>query len=84
LRRREICPDKVVKIPHLLNMDTKIHQNTATSGEVEKFGQLVKEHDNEEKTETIKVALDGKKKVDDVIIGEDLKKSMERHGKPNI
>mmetsp|Transcript_29886 Transcript_29886/g.28574 ORF Transcript_29886/g.28574 Transcript_29886/m.28574 type:complete len:82 (+) Transcript_29886:56-301(+) len=65
-------------------MDTKIHQNTATSGEVEKFGQLMKEHDNEGKSETIKVALDGKHKFDDVIIGLELKKSLERHGKPKI
>jgi len=31
-----------------------------------------------------KLALDGENKVDDVIIGEELKKSMERHGKPKI
>jgi hypothetical protein len=65
-------------------MESAIHKNLATSGEVQKFGEDVKQHDNAKITERFGEAVDGKEKMDEVVIGEEWVKSVERHGKPKI
>jgi sortase (surface protein transpeptidase) len=65
-------------------MESAIHKNQATSGEVQKFGEEVQQHDTAEKTQRFKEAVDGKEKMDEVVIGEEWVKSVERHGKPKI